>query len=285
MDASRGDYRILFSYSFDKNFCRLKWCLKMSRTKRTKSRQGITGSMKLRAWYQTDTGKKREINEDRLHVDIENGLFIVADGMGGHRGGEVASQLAVETIAHYFTCHRGKQSPRDLMSNAYIEASRTIFDHSQHKELGLEGMGTTTVVAYFENRTCYVGNVGDSRAYLCRPPHLWQITDDHSLIYEHIRAGLLPDKSSRNFFGKNVITRSVGFERSVACDFFERKVQSEDHFLLCSDGLTGLLSDYRIADLFLGCPSDQIVGRCIHEANRQGGDDNITAILVQVETA
>lgn len=234
---------------------------------------------------QTDVGLKRENNQDRYLVDDLLSLYIVADGMGGHQGGEVASQLAVENIQaavkESFETEVGTD-PHQLLRRAYTRASNAIYRTSQ-ENTALRGMGTTTVTALIRNNVLYIANVGDSRAYLVHPPYIWQLTEDHSLVNEQIRAGILRPEQAAQFSAKNVITRSVGFESEVQCDVIEREVQAGDHILICSDGLSGLVSDKRIRDVVLTLPVQQIVPRLIEEAKKNGGDDNVTVLLIKVQ--
>lgn len=240
--------------------------------------------MKLKVSAITDIGLKRENNQDHFMVDEELGLFIVADGMGGHLGGEVASKLAVQSVKQVVRDSFEKDktiSPYDLLQKAYSEASHHIYRKSE-EDVNLKGMGTTAVTGLIRGKTLYIGNVGDSRSYLIHPPHIWQITDDHSLLNEQIRAGLVKPEHAANFQAKNVITRSVGFEEYVTVDVIERKLEEGDYILMCSDGLSGLVSDARICDVCLTLPFNEVVPRLVEEAKRNGGDDNITVIFLQV---
>lgn len=239
--------------------------------------------MRLQVKGQTDVGVKRESNQDSFLVDDELGLYVVADGMGGHLGGEVASRIAVLTIKSQVRDQYQADpnaNPKEVLIKAYAAASQAIYEKSE-KEMSLKGMGTTAVSALFRDGTLYIANVGDSRSYLIHPPYIWQMTEDHSLLNEQIKAGLVKPEQARSFVARNVITRSVGFERQVTADVYERVVEPGEFVLLCSDGLTGLLTDGRICDLCLTLPFNEIVPRLIEEAKRNGGDDNITAILMQ----
>jgi len=237
--------------------------------------------MQIKVWCKTDKGLKRESNQDSYLINETLGLYIVADGMGGHSGGEVASQLAVITAQDVIQKSIGStKRPRDLMSKAYTQASQTIFDKAKYENPELGGMGTTMVMALLLNETLYIGNVGDSRAYLYRNPHLWQITEDHSLVNEQIRAGV---DLTNGLIGKNVITRSVGFERAVLADIMERPLQDGDCFLLCSDGLSGLVTDEKLCEILNQTPEHQIVDACIQEALKNGGHDNVTVLFLSVK--
>jgi serine/threonine protein phosphatase PrpC len=240
--------------------------------------------MRLKVTGLTDVGLKRENNQDYFLVSDELGLYVVADGMGGHQGGEVASRLAAETIQEVVRESWEKEqgvNPHDLLQRAYSSASKNIYDMSQ-ENAKLKGMGTTAVAALLRGNKLYIGNVGDSRAYLIHPPYIWQMTDDHSLLNEQIRAGLVKPENAPQFMAKNVITRSVGFENQVHADVLERELQEGDYILMCSDGLSGQVTDRRICDVCLTIPFDDVAPRLVEEAKRNGGDDNISVIFMQV---
>lgn len=239
--------------------------------------------MHLKSWVLSDVGLKRDSNQDSFLIDDQLKLFVVADGMGGHQGGEVASQLAVQTVHEIIASHSYQQLvPRDLIRQAYHQASERIFARSQ-EDKKLEGMGTTMVLAYEFNNSLFIGNVGDSRCYLIRGKKIWQLTEDHSLLNEQIRAGILDVKNAETFSAKNVITRSVGYEPQVSCDVLERDLQEGDHFLLCSDGLHGLVKDHRIMQILADTPASKVPDRLIQEAKANGGDDNVTVLFIKVE--
>lgn len=243
----------------------------------------------IRVWCQTDVGLRRENNQDSFLIDEDLGLYIVADGMGGHRGGEVASKLAVETVRDVIRkslqeAGSRKPHPRQLLGKAYEEASAAIFEKAHEPGSDLHGMGTTLVVSLFMNSTLYIANVGDSRAYLYTQNDLYQLTEDHSLVNEQVRAGLISERDAEKFAAKNVITRSVGFEKEVSVDIIEREVLPGELVLICSDGLSGLVDDGRIAEIcreHLAQPA-KIVPICIDEAKRNGGDDNVTVMVLHV---
>lgn len=238
-------------------------------------------SMKFDSWYLTDKGLRRDSNQDSCLVNRELGLFIVADGMGGHSGGEVASSLAVETVEKIILePDSPKKSPRELILKCYEEASRSIFDKAANERPELAGMGTTMVVAYIRGKHLYIGNVGDSRCYLFKRPHLWQITEDHSLINEQMRSGGMTEEQVRQFVGRNVITRSVGYEREVYPDIIEREIFPGEIFLICSDGLSSLVEDARISEILNQNTPDKAVKACVEQALANGGDDNVTVMLV-----
>ncbi len=239
--------------------------------------------MRFQSWCLSDKGLKRDGNQDSFLVDERLGLFIVADGVGGHQGGEVASALAVETVrevvghpkAHKFTA-------KEVLYQAYEEASHRIFDRSS-VEVKLNGMGTTMVMGLIRDKKLFVANVGDSRCYLYRKPFIWQITEDHSLINEQIRLGLLTEEQAKKTIGKNVITRSVGFERDVYPDVLEREISSGDIFLFCSDGLSGMVTDNLMCQIFNQNAMDKVTPKMIEEALENGGDDNVTVLVLQFQ--
>lgn len=238
-------------------------------------------SMKFDSWYLTDKGLRRDSNQDSCLVNKELGLFIVADGMGGHSGGEVASSLAVETVEKVMLeANAPKKSPRELILECYEEASRRIFDKAGNERPELAGMGTTMVVAYIRGKHLYIGNVGDSRCYLFKRPYLWQITEDHSLINEQLRTGGMTEEQVQQFVGRNVITRSVGYEREVYPDIIEREIFPGEIFLICSDGLSSLVDDARISEILNQNTPDKAVKACVEQALANGGDDNVTVMLV-----
>lgn len=238
-------------------------------------------SMKFDAWYLTDKGLRRDSNQDSCLVNKDLGLFIVADGMGGHSGGEVASCMAVETVEEVMLQPQATQvSPRELLLHAYEEASKRIFDKAANERPELVGMGTTMVLAHIKGDHIYVGNVGDSRCYLFKRPYLWQITEDHSLLNEQLRAGIMSDEQVRQFVGRNVITRSVGYERDAYPDIIEREILAGEMFLICSDGLSSLVDDARISEILNQNPPDKAVRICVEQALANGGDDNVTVLLL-----
>ncbi len=237
--------------------------------------------MKFDAWYLSDKGLRRDSNQDSCLINKDLGLFIVADGMGGHSGGEVASSIAVETVQSIFKdVELQKNTPRETLAKAYETASQKIYDKAANESPELAGMGTTMVVACTHEDTIYIGNVGDSRCYLFKKPYLWQITEDHSLVNEQLRAGLLTDEQSKSFVGRNVITRSVGYEREVRPDILERQIEPGEIYLICSDGLSGLVADDKICQILCNNSPEKMAKACVDQALANGGDDNVTVLIV-----
>ncbi len=253
--------------------------------------------MALTAFGLTDVGRKRKHNEDAYLLDAERGLFVVADGMGGHAAGEVASRLTVESIQEFIS---GTEDDHDNTwpfgyNNRYsVDGNRlsTAVERANEKVMRavvnrpeLKGMGTTVVAALFDERRATLVHVGDSRAYLYRESELRRLTDDHSWVQEQVNAGILSEEEARSHPLKNVVTRALGGGAHVAVDLMEIPVGDGDRFLLCSDGLTGMVSDEEItAALASPRPLEPIVRGLVDLANERGGVDNITAIMIEVRT-
>ena len=240
--------------------------------------------MKFDAWVLSDKGRRRESNQDSVLINAELGVFIVADGMGGHSGGEVASALAVVSAEEVFKDPEClERSPREVITKAYEQASHKIFDKAAKENPELAGMGTTMVRCYIRTNHIYIGNVGDSRCYLFKKPYLWQITEDHSLLNEQIRAGVLTEQQATQIIARNVITRSVGYEREIEPDVFEREIFPGETYLLCSDGLSSLVPDARISEILNDASPDQALKNCVEQALVNGGDDNVSVLILHFE--
>jgi len=234
----------------------------------------------------TDVGMIRSGNEDNFAVNAtsERGVFIVADGMGGHAAGEVASEMAVQIIELEL------QNVRDLddrdagerLSQALRKANRNIHDRTI-TEVDKQGMGTTASVLMVSTTRYLIGQVGDSRVYLLRDGALHQLTKDHSYVQEQVDAGFLTPEQARYHPYSNVITRCVGASPDVEPDIYRGEVKLGDLFLVASDGLTGMVDDRRLQMLLMSrAAPERKVHSLIAEANGRGGLDNITAIVVQV---
>jgi protein phosphatase len=236
--------------------------------------------VKLNTYALTDIGLKRKINQDAFLKDDELALYVVADGMGGHRGGEVASRLCVEGIQKYCRENRNT-SGRDQLDKGTNVACQEIFRQATQNP-DLAGMGTTVAALLFQPEAMYIGQVGDSRAYLIGQEGIWQMTEDHSLLNEEIRAGRLDAAQISTYQFRNVITRSVGYESHVVVDIYRRKPRIGDMYLLCTDGLSGLVEIREIYDELKKHGPDAGLKNLVNMANQRGGDDNITALVVQV---
>ena len=241
--------------------------------------------MRISCAGNTDVGVVRSGNEDSFLLDCAQGLFIVADGMGGHAAGEVASEMAVRIIAAELGSLRGLPDGEAgaRMRSAIRKANAAIFERTlaEHEK---RGMGTTATVMVLFSRRYLIGQVGDSRAYLLREGELLQLTKDHSYVQEQVDAGLLTPEQARTHPYSNVITRCVGANEDVAPDVYFGNLEQSDLVLLASDGLTGMLEDDQLAKILASEDNpERAVNRMIADANRRGGLDNITAIVVRVE--
>lgn len=236
--------------------------------------------MKIQAFALTDIGMKRKINQDAFLKDDAIGLFVVADGMGGHRGGEVASRLAVEVIQR-FCLENPSATGRDSLDRGINLSCQEIYKAATQNE-ELAGMGTTVAALLIKDDTVFIGQVGDSRAYLLCADGIWQVTEDHSLVNEEIRAGRLMAQHASSYQFKNVITRSVGYENHVLVDIYRRRVRANDTYFLCTDGLSGLVAITEIQEELKKHGPEQGLKNLVALANARGGDDNITALVCQV---
>lgn len=242
--------------------------------------------MQLSVAAGTDVGRIRAGNEDSLYADAdrERGLFIVADGMGGHAAGEVASEMAVQIVARDLTDLRDltQADAGSRMADALKAANRAIYERTI-QEAEKQGMGTTASCLLVGQGRYIIGHIGDSRVYLLRDGVFRQITKDHSYVQEQVDAGFLTPEQARYHPYSNVITRCVGANAAVEADVLTGEIRNGDLFLVASDGLTGMVEDPQLRRIL---ESKQTPGRMVDSmitgANRRGGLDNITAIVVQV---
>lgn len=238
----------------------------------------------MRSYCVTDIGVKRNMNQDFVYASEQPvgnlpNLFIVADGMGGHNAGDLASRSTVETMVDYIES-AGEKSPIPLLEAAILAANRKVMEKSQ-SDKSLEGMGTTVVAATVVEDCLYVANVGDSRLYVL-DDQIQQITRDHSLVEEMVRAGQIGRDEARNHPEKNIITRAVGMKNKLRIDFFDVALYAGDKFLLCTDGLTNMVEDEDILELVQKETSlEAAAHRLVAMANRNGGKDNISVVLVE----
>lgn len=236
----------------------------------------------------SDVGRVRKGNEDSFFADANEyrGLFIVADGMGGHAAGEVASQMSVQVISSDLEKLNDLESADALetVSLSLRHANRSVYERSS-SERDKAGMGSTASVLALAEGRFVIGHVGDSRVYLLRDGDFRQLTHDHSVVQEQVDAGLLTPDEARNHKQSNVITRCVGMGWDVEPDVLDGDVRQGDIFLLASDGLTGMVEDSRLQQLLSSrVPPARIVDALIAEANARGGVDNITAVIVRVHS-
>ena len=244
--------------------------------------------MKTTAFGLSDVGRRRDTNEDGLLLEPELGLFAVADGMGGHAAGEIASRLAIETIqevrrgspaAHL---HASADAAASWLRDAFSEANRRICDSIRvHQER--RGMGTTVVALVQSGEGAVVGHVGDSRVYLLRGDDLLRLTSDHSWVNEQVKLGLMSDDAAQRHPMRNIVTRALGSREEVLVDVAATGLEPGDVFVLCSDGLNTMLSDAEIHELVIRHRDDPEAAcrALIQAANLHGGEDNVTVVVVR----
>jgi PPM family protein phosphatase len=231
--------------------------------------------MKVGVGAATDIGQVREGNEDSYLV--VQPLYAVADGMGGHRGGEVASSLALETVQGMFERKEGS------LADQVAEANRAVFDRSQN-DRSVSGMGTTLTAAQVDGNRVHLVHVGDSRAYLLRGGELTQITEDHTLVHRMVMEGEITEEEAETHPHRSILTRALGVDQTIQVDEGDIEAVSGDRLLLCTDGLTGMVPEGQIREILLETPDPQVaVEKLVKVANRAGGIDNITAVILDFE--
>jgi serine/threonine protein phosphatase PrpC len=251
--------------------------------------------MKIRYAGSTHVGMKRAHNEDNFFLLAEENLYIVADGMGGHASGEVASQIAVETLANFFIDtardreitwpykeDRAVTYDENRLITGIKLANRRVYETAQ-SDSRYRGMGTTIVSLVCGPTGAYVGHVGDSRGYLLRDGKIEQVTEDHSLLNDYLKVHKLTQEEIEHFPHKNVIVRALGMKDSVSVDIHKLAPRPGDIYLLCSDGLSGMLNDGVILEALneSGRDLEKACQNLIARANANGGQDNITVVLVE----
>lgn len=253
--------------------------------------------------YKSDIGLQRQHNEDSLiclrldtqfrYSRVQTGLFAVADGMGGHIAGEVASEFAVKTLATEWCLgvlnasrnhSKGEttiaENTTDILVASFREVNKRLFEKA--RDAALQGMGTTLTAAVITGPDLCVANVGDSRCYIINSREIIQVSRDHSVVQDLVRADLIRPEEARNHPRKNVLTRAVGYQEDIEPESFQRKLYQGDIVLLCSDGLWGVLSDGEIAKIVLGAKTpEQACIELVARANEKGGPDNISVIVVK----
>ncbi len=251
--------------------------------------------MVMRGWGNSDIGKTRKRNEDSFLVDNDLGLFVVADGMGGHAGGDVASATSIETVLEVVrsarsTLEEAREAPVDLVpvlwlaEDAARQASRAVYRRSQ-EEPELEGMGCTLTVLLAVNDKAVMAHVGDSRLYLVREGRAIQLSNDHTLAEELVHSGILSAHEVEHTRLGNMLTRAVGIEEEVHVDVRVLDVLPGDRFLLCSDGLTAYIEDPEwLASKLEGLDSEAAPDALIRFANDSGGEDNVTVVVARVDS-
>lgn len=238
----------------------------------------------LKAWGMKDVGRCRDVNQDYIYVSEEPvgnlpNLFLVADGMGGHKAGDLASEYTVLQVCEAVEkCMR--DIPLQILKSAFQYANQKLIEKSWESP-AYSGMGTTLVAVTVKDGTAYVANVGDSRLYKIGD-QIEQITEDHSLVEEMVRMGEISKEEARNHPEKNIITRAIGVTETVEPDYFDTRLEKGECLLLCSDGLSNMVSDSQIKDI-LDRRQDLRSGaeELVRTANLNGGKDNIAVVLIE----
>jgi serine/threonine protein phosphatase PrpC len=240
---------------------------------------------------QTDVGMRREVNEDSFMILSAQNIWIVADGMGGHAGGQYASTITVDTVGRALVrrlAHAEQKAGPDgainvaaVVEEAVREACAAVFDTARERP-ELTGMGSTVTAMLVYGDKAWFGHVGDSRAYLIRDGVIHQVTEDHSLVQEQVAAGLITAEQAKVSVMRNIITRSIGFERDVKVDVGAVPLKRGDQFVLCSDGLTGHVDDEEILQIVSAEDRRRSPSVLIRLANERGGEDNSTVVLTTV---
>ncbi len=247
----------------------------------------VSGVIRLKYGIRTDRGLKRQLNEDNCNVLVGySGVppcFVIADGMGGHKCGDVASKQAVDSVCkHLLMANWDVEDVSDLLKNTIIDVNKELYQYSILDE-ATQGMGTTLIITVIKNRKLYIGHVGDSRVYIIRDNSIQKMTSDHSFIEELIKNGTITKDEAVNHPKRNVITRAVGYEHDLQVDTYEIDVLENDEILVCTDGLTNMLSEEEILEIIKNAEEPQAAcDTLIQNANNKGGEDNITVILGRI---
>lgn len=235
----------------------------------------------------SDVGRVRARNEDSYALVEDAGLFVVADGMGGHGNGDIASQIAVAALLEEYQRHaadgEGELAVAEKLQSAFARAHRQI-RAAGDQDRSLRGMGTTVIAVVVDDESAVIGHVGDSRAYALRGSTLTQLTEDHSWVHEQVTAGYLSAAQAREHPFKSVVTRALGGEQDVEVDLRRVQLQSGDLLVLCSDGLTTMLTDEEITQVLAEAGDiHEKSERLVAAANERGGADNITVVLLAID--
>ncbi len=241
----------------------------------------------IKAVSKTDIGRLRQLNQDFVFTSVYplgalDNLFLVADGMGGHRAGDYASKCTIETVIEMCSKSKGKKLV-SAITDAITEANSRVRRKAM-EDSNMIGMGTTLVLATIEDNILTVANVGDSRLYVMSDDGIRQITRDHSLVEEMIRMGGIDRNSARNHPDKNIITRAIGASSNVNVDFFEVELKDGDVIFMCSDGLSNMIEDDDIYEITQNADDlEDAATKLVDTANENGGKDNISVVLVKYE--
>ncbi|MGB0909448.1 MAG: Stp1/IreP family PP2C-type Ser/Thr phosphatase [Nitrospirales bacterium] len=250
--------------------------------------------MTWHGWGLTDIGRVRKINQDAFQLHPDHSMWIVADGMGGHAGGEVASQLAIETIGSYVqqhqtTNHTSHTDNREVILRGALDAANRAVRNHAREHTQYSGMGTTAVILSISSKStsqATIAHIGDSRAYLIQEHGISQLMRDHTLVEERIELGLLTREEAATHPLRNVLTRGLGIESEVEASIQSHTIQITDKILLCSDGLTKMMNDDEIFNVIrqYNHSLKEACQQLVDTANQLGGEDNVTVVLVGAET-
>ena len=241
----------------------------------------------MKAYGMTDIGKKRVVNQDNIYVSTRPvgnlpNLFVVADGMGGHKAGDYASRYATDAVVESISGN-SETDIKKIITKAVEDANSLVFKKSAENE-DFRGMGTTLVIAAISGNELTVANVGDSRLYLIEGSSIKQLTQDHSLVAEMVRMGQIDEQEARRRPDKNIITRAIGISDVIHADFFKSRIKDNEYVLLCSDGLSNMLEDSEMLSAVTGSdPLEKKTSMLIDLANQKGGKDNISVIIIEPE--
>lgn len=239
----------------------------------------------MKIGYKTDIGKVRDHNEDNLFVDAKQGLFMIADGMGGHQGGEVASRMALEILSEFMKDKIPLPSDKKDVYKIFIDALSMTNERIRVKaesDMSLKGMGTTVVLVQSQNNDFYISHVGDSRGYLIRQKNIKQLTEDHSVVAQMVKAGMITTEEAKTHHLRHMISQALGTSNHLMPDIQLFNWEKGDYLLLCTDGLTDMLDKQEILVTVLKYRGKPEKGceMLIELANKKGGRDNITVILL-----
>ncbi len=240
----------------------------------------------MKSFAKTDIGKAREMNQDFYYISTQNSniqLYILADGMGGYNGGEIASRLATESVISYFEdnfnkIEHEKEEFLKLIKDAIVYANTIVYEKSKTSE-DLQGMGTTLEVCFIYNNKVYIGHVGDSRVYLIRKEIIRKLTKDHSYVQQLVEDGKITREEANHHPKKNMLTKALGCTPYVEPDIRARNIEKQDVLLMCSDGLTNMVDDKTIYQIVNENP-EKAPERLVELANNAGGYDNVTVITI-----
>ncbi len=253
--------------------------------------------LKIRTGGLTDVGRKRDHNEDKILVADEMGLYAVADGMGGHAAGEIASETAIRAIEKFvhralneeditwpFGAKQGLTREENILNTAVALANNEICAQAE-SESSMGGMGTTVVAVFVPAETAYIVHVGDSRVYLFRAEKLIPLTSDHSWVNEQVQRKIISEDEARTHRWRNVITRALGNQSEIQADMTRITPEKGDMFLLCSDGLTTMIEDFEIAECLAASNGnlDTTCHELVRRANEAGGTDNVSVVIVRID--